>query len=259
MTIVVSTSERIATITLNRPEKCNALDNAVVHELIVALKKLASDSKINVLLIKAKGEHFCAGADIGWMQKVAQSTKEENIHDATQLATLMQHIQQFPKPVIVLTHGVTMGGGLGIIAASDIAIATENATFAFSEVKMGIAPSVVSPYVVAAIGERMARYYFLTAEKFNAAEAHRIGLIHQVCKPEMLEKKGKEIAETLLNQSPNGLTETKILLRRIAHEKISDALLHFTAEHLATVRTSADAHEGLKAFLEKRTPNWDER
>lgn len=256
MAILVSQSDNIATITLDRPEKRNALDNVIVHDLVTALKKLALDKKVGVLIIKANGDHFCAGADISWMQKIAQSTTEENQQDALQLAMLMHSIHTFPKPVIVLTQGTTLGGGLGIVAACDIAIAAENASFSFSEVKIGIAPSVVSPYVIAAMGERAARYYFLTAEKFDAYEARRIGFIHQIVDLGALNNKGMSLANELLKHSPAALAETKKLVSRVAREKMSDHLIQFTAEHLATVRTQPDAKEGLKAFLEKRLPTW---
>jgi methylglutaconyl-CoA hydratase len=254
--VITSEFDRIATIVLNRPEKKNAMDGVVVKELLQAFQHVAQNKSVRVVVLKAHGENFCAGGDIAWMQKMAASSQDENVADATQLALLMHVIYTFPKPVVVLAQGATFGGGLGLIAAGDIVIASHDASFAFSEVKIGITPSVISPYVIAAIGERAARYYFLTAMRFSVNEAHHMGLVHQIVESEALTSTGLEVARALLTLSPTALSEAKSLVQHIARQPISKNLIQITAEHLARLRTSAEANEGLNAFLEKRSPQW---
>lgn len=254
--VLVSHVDNIATIVLNRPEKCNALDGALISELATALKNASEDKQIGVIILKAQGDHFCAGADIAWMQKMAQSSKEENSRDAMLLAALIHLIYTLPKPVIVVTQGMTLGGGLGIVAAADIVIAANNASFCFSEVKIGLAPSIVSPYVIAAIGERAARYYFLTAERFGVEQAQHLGLVHHIVEQEALASAGLALARTLLQHGPVAMMEAKHLTQVVTHERITVGLNQFTAEHLAKLRASTEASEGLQAFLEKRLPRW---
>jgi methylglutaconyl-CoA hydratase len=256
MAILVSILDGIATITLNRPEKRNAMDGFLIQELCDALTQIAVEENARVLILNGNGEHFCAGADIDWMQKIAQGSAEENRQDAHQLATLMQMIYRFPKPVIVLAHGATLGGGLGLLAACDIAVAANNASFGFSEVRIGLTPSVISPYVLAAIGERAARYYFLTAERFGADEAHRLGLVHRVVDAEALACTGLMIAGELLKNSSLAILEAKRLIRHVSRHDLNDDLTQFTADHLAKLRATPEAREGLQAFLEKRVPKW---
>jgi methylglutaconyl-CoA hydratase len=254
--IQVSASDGIATITLNRPEKRNAMHGQMITALLHALRLFSDDNQVRVLLVRGNGDHFCAGADIGWMQQIASGTYSDNYDDAQLLADLMYALYSFPKPVIVLTHGATMGGGLGLVAACDIAIAAKNATFGFSEVKIGMVPSTISPYVITAIGERAAHYYFLTGDRFGAEEAHRMGLIHQRTEQDALLSTGLTLAKTILQNSPTAVVAAKQLIRYVAKEKISEELVQKTAEHLANLRSSPEAQEGLKAFLEKRPPNW---
>jgi methylglutaconyl-CoA hydratase len=253
--IRVTTEAAIATITLNRPEKRNAMHAPMIRELIQALREMEANADIRVVLLNAAGEHFCAGADIAAMQAIANADEDQNYDDAQLLADLMLKLYHFSKPTIVLAQGVTLGGGLGLLCACDIALASDNAQFGFSEVKIGIAPSVVSPYVIAAIGERAAHYYFLTGERFNAETAQRIGLIHQI-KTDDLQHAGLQLAKTLLSNSPRAMMEVKKLLRYVAKEKINERLAQLTAEHLAELRSSEEAQEGLLAFLEKRKPKW---
>jgi methylglutaconyl-CoA hydratase len=248
--------DQIATLTLNRAEKRNALNAAFIQEISQALTQLLHQETVRVLIIKANGESFCAGADIAWMQKMTTASQTENEEDAQLLADLLYQLYTFPKPVIVLAQGITMGGGLGLLAVADIAIATKNAVFAFSEVKIGITPSMISPYVIAAIGARAAHYYFLTGERFSAEEAHRIGLVHRVTPSDALMSAGLSIADVLLQNSPAAVTAAKKLIHSISHEKINEELAQKTAEHLADRRASYDAKEGLQAFLEKRIPHW---
>lgn len=254
--ISVRTEQQLATISLNRPDKRNAMHGPMIAELIQALQQLATQADVVALAIRGHGEHFCAGADIHWMQQISAGSHEQNYDDAQYIADLMYALYEFPKPTVAIVQGAAMGGGLGMIAACDMAIAADNAVFAFSEVKIGIAPSIISPYVVAAIGEREAHYYFLTGEKFNAFTAQQIGLIHHVAPCGDITTAAKKITDTLCQNSPHAMKEIKQLLRGIAKEKISEALSQKTAEHLATMRVSVQAKEGLLAFNEKRTPVW---
>jgi len=254
--IEYSNNRHVGIITLNRPEKRNALNKELVKEMLLVLQQAAVDDQIKVLLLQGNGEHFCAGADIKWMETMTTATQEENYSDAQRLADLMYRIYSFPKPTLALTHGATMGGGLGLVAACDIAIAAKDAYFAFSEVKIGLAPSTISPYVLDAIGERAARYYFLTGERFDALEAQHLGLIHRVCDSEELFQSAKQIIDQLLQNGPAAMTAVKHLIQYVAKEKITVSLGQKTAEHLSDLRATIEAQEGLKAFLEKRKPRW---
>ncbi|HSW93073.1 MAG TPA: enoyl-CoA hydratase-related protein [Gammaproteobacteria bacterium] len=248
--------EGICLITLNRPEKRNALDGALIQQWTTLFDKIESDASIRLVLLNANGEHFCAGADIAWMQKMARASHEENISDALQLARLLQSIQHCSKPVIGLVQGAIMGGGLGVIACCDMVIAATNAVFCFSEVKIGLTPSVISPFVVPIIGERAARYYFLTAEKFNAEKAMALNLVQQIVPLEKLMDAGLALAKTCLSNSPHALSEVKKLLSSLSNETVIGNITKFTANHLAKMRASSEAKEGLNAFLEKRNPIW---
>lgn len=254
--IEVKKDNGIATITLNRADKRNAMHASMIKEILLALSACSHDADVRVLVLRANGEHFCAGADIQWMQTIASASLEENNDDAQLVADLMFQLYHFPKPTMVLAHGATMGGGLGLLSACDIAIASDSAIFAFSEVKIGITPSTISPYVVSAIGERAAHYYFLTGERFSAEEAHRIGLVHRVTTPDALDSMGMEIAHGLLKNSPQALIAAKQLIRYVTNQKITEDLGQKTAEHLANLRASPEAQEGLRAFVEKRAPVW---
>jgi len=256
--IVVTVADHIATILLNRPEKRNAMHGPLIKEMIQALENLMTDSAVQVLVIRGTGEHFCAGADIGWMKQIAAGSYSDNYDDAQLLADFLYNLYHFPKPTVALVHGATMGGGLGIVAACDIAFAAKNASFGFSEVKVGIAPCIISPYVLAAIGERQAHYYFLTGERFNAEEAQRIGFVHRVVENEVLLSTGIALAKTLQKNGPHALTAVKQLIRQVAKEKITEELTQKTAEYLANLRSSPEGEEGLRAFLEKRTPVWND-
>ncbi len=250
--VITQPREGVCLLTLNRPAKRNALNGELIQEWTEVLKKLAEDKTLGVVMIAGNGEHFCAGADIAWMQKMAASTLVENKADALGLAKLLQTIYLFPKPVIGLVQGAVMGGGLGVIACCDMVVAANNSAFCFSEVKIGLTPSVISPYVVPIMGERAARYYFLTAEKFPAEVAQKVGLIQKIVPLEKLQEAGLQWAEDLLKNSPNALSEVKKLTRHT----VSSDILNMTAEHLAMMRISAEAQEGVKAFLEKRLPRW---
>lgn len=254
--ILVSFHEGVATLTLNRPGKSNALDNLVIKELISAFEQSVEDKNIGVIILNANGDHFCAGADINWMRAAAQTSFEENKKDTMLLAKLLHMIYSCKKPVITLAHGATLGGGLGLMAASDIAIAADTAVFAFTEVKIGITPSVISPYVISAIGERATRYYFLTAERFDAPTALRLNLVNQIVARAELQNVGISLAKQILQSSKTALSEAKKLILKVRGEKITPELVEFTAEHLANIRTTPEGREGLQSFIDKRTPKW---
>lgn len=254
--ILVTQENGLATITLNRPDKRNALNETMVKALLHALKSLTQDETIEVLLINANGDNFCAGADLKQMHKVANASYSENYDDAQVLADVLLNLYQFPKPTIVLARGTVLGGGMGLVAACDIAIAAQETKFGFPEVKIGITPSMISPYIINAIGERAAHYYFLTGELFLAEDARRLGLIHNVVKHEELQPTGETLANTLMQNSVAAMISAKQLIRMVTGHPMSAMLAQKTAEHLAQMRSSKAAKEGLQAFIEKRKPNF---
>ena len=255
-TIIVSREGRLAGITLNRPEKRNAMNLEMLEELSTALEQLAADDHISALIINGNGEHFCAGADIAWMQSAGTLTAKENQQDASVLANLLYQLYEFPKPTIALAHGATLGGGMGIISVCDIALAAKNTNFGFPEVRIGLAPSTISPYVLQAIGARKALYYFLTGTRFDAEESKTIGLIHQITDDDALYRAGHALAQTVMQNGPHALSAIKKLVHEVLQQNISVDSIEFTAKHLADLRVTDEAHEGLRAFLEKRSPDW---
>lgn len=247
----------VGIITLSRPERHNAFDEVLIAELAAAIAVMDNEPAVRVVVISSTGKSFCAGADLNWMQRAAGLSGEENLRDARLLAELFRRIAQCPKPVIARVQGPAYGGGVGLVAACDIAIATFDAQFSLSEVKLGIIPAVISPHVIAAIGERHARRYMLTAERFSAAEAYRIGLVHEIVAEESgLDDAVGEIADALLKNSPNALTECKSLIATVAGKSLTAEVVEDTAQRITRVRTSAEGREGMSAFLEKRKPNW---
>jgi methylglutaconyl-CoA hydratase len=254
--LLVSSQGQLMTLTLNRPERCNALDGPLIQALQEAFFEAGRQDKIRTVVLKGAGKHFCAGADLEWMQKLAQSSFELGRDDARNLASLLYMMYSFPKPIITLVQGSAIGGGLGLLACSDLIIASEQAHFCFSEVKIGLVPAVISPYIISMVGQHVARYYFLTAERFSAPEALRIGLIQKMVAEEALEKTGEILAQTLLQNAPAAMAEVKHLLPQVANQEISLELSEKTAEIFARLRVSEEAQEGLKAFMEKRSPNW---
>lgn len=254
--ITVSTTNAITTITLNRPDKRNAMNGLLIQELKQTLEHLTNDPVTRLLIIRGAGEHFCAGADIAWMREMAMGVEDKNSQDAYLIADLMFALYSFPKPTIALVHGATMGGGLGLLAACDIGVASENAVFGFSEVKIGIAPSTISPYVIAAMGARAAHYYFLTGERFKVDEAYRLGLVHRIAEDSTLVNVGMNLAKMMLQNGPHAMASAKQLIRYVSNKEINIDLAQKTAEHLANLRASPEAEEGLQAFIEKRLPVW---
>lgn len=245
-----------ATITLNRPELHNAFDDTLIGALTGELKRLERDPEVRVILLAAKGKSFSSGADLNWMRRMADYSFIENLSDAMGLAELMKTLANIPKPTIALVQGAAIGGGVGLVACCDIALSSENASFCLSEVKLGLIPAVISPYVAAAIGARATRRYFITAERFDSAEACRLGLVHEVVPRDQLAQKGEELSRLLLRNGPLAMASVKALVAEVALNTLDDDLIADTAERIAEIRASDEGREGLSAFLEKRSPNW---
>jgi len=247
----------VATITLNRPEVHNAFNEEMIERLADILEDLHGADGIRAVLLEGAGESFSAGADLNWMRHAAEATPEDNLEDARALGSMLRHLATLPQPTIAVARGAAYGGGVGLVAACDIAIAAKSAKFSLSEVKLGLVPAVVSPYVVAAMGERAARRYMLTAERIDAVEALRIGLVHQVVEaPADLGPAAEAIVASLFEGAPGAVTETKRLIARVAGRVLDDHLVDETAHLIATVRAGEEAREGVAAFLDKRKPSW---
>ncbi len=248
--------EGIAWITLTRPEVHNAFNDALMKELTTALSGFGTDERVRAVVLCAKGRSFSAGADLNWMQRMAGYSEQENLEDARALAALMRTLYELPKPTVALVQGAAFGGGVGLVACCDIVLAAENARFSFSEVKLGLIPAVIAPYVVAAMGERPARRFFLTAEVFSAREALRLGLVHEVVPDEALDDAGRRVISALCKGGPKAQVAAKDLILSVARRRLDDRLVEDTAERIARVRASEEAREGVAAFLEKRKPDW---
>lgn len=256
-TVTTSIDTRgVATLTLNRPEKHNALDGATMGEMYEALTTLESDSKARVVVLTGAGASFCAGADIGHMRSMLNFTEEQNVADAQVLAKLLRKLDEFELPLIARVNGNTFGGGVGLVACADIAIGATSAKFALTEVRLGIVPAAISPYVIDAIGSRQARRLFLTAAPFAAEEAKSLGLLHFTAAPEQLDQLVNEQVDHLLRGGPQALRAAKQLVRRVAHFHDRDVLGDETARLLARLRVSPEGKEGLSAFLERRKAGW---
>jgi len=252
-------SEGIATIRMNRPEVHNAFDDVLIAALTAELRRLDELPEARVIVLAANGKSFSAGADLNWMRRMANYSREENLRDAMALAELMRTLDGIKKPTIARVQGAAFGGGVGLIACCDIAIASTEAGFSLSEVRLGLIPSVISPYVIAAIGEREARRYFLTAERFDAVEARRIGLVHEVVASGALDATVAKIAEHLLKGGPQAQAAAKKLIADVSRRPMDDDLSAETARRIAAIRVEKEGQEGLAAFFEKRPPAWTKR
>jgi methylglutaconyl-CoA hydratase len=246
----------IATIRMNRPDKHNAFDDALITELTDAFRQAGTDDSARVVVLESTGPSFSAGADLGWMKRMAGQGRTENERDAQALAELMRAIDRCPKPVLGLVQGAAFGGGVGLAACCDIVIASEAASFSLSEVRLGLIPAVISPYVAAAIGPRACRRYFLTAERFDAATAQRLGLVQEVVPQAELNAARDRMIEHLLKGGPLAQRAAKDLIAHVAGAPIDAALMQETARRIAEIRASDEGKEGVAAFLEKRKPNW---
>ncbi len=248
----------VARITLTRSDVHNAFNEVLIAELTTALEGLRDDDRVRVVALAAQGRSFSAGADLNWMKSMAGFSETENHEDALNLARLMQTLNDLPKPTLALVQGSAYGGGVGLVACCDVVVAVEEAKFCLSEVKLGLIPAVISPYVVAAIGEAAARRYFLTAEPFSSWEAQRLGLVHEVVEPGRLEQKGRQIITALLEGGPKAQAAAKDLIFATTRTAADDDLIEETASRIAALRASDEGREGITAFLEKRRPNWQE-
>ena len=246
------------TVSLNRPEVHNAFDPEMVAALTDVLEAVAQDDSIRAVVIAGEGKSFCAGADIAHMRKSAKFTKAQNYRNATESARMFHALYTLNKPTVAAVHGAVRGGGCGIIAACDIAIATRTATFRLSEVKIGIIPAMISPYVIAAMGERQARRYMLSGEEFDAAEAWRTGLVHDIVEEQELATRVGEMLGQLYTSGPRAVQTIKQLIPQSAHSPIGAGIVAETSKIIADLRATPEAQEGLTAFLEKRKPSWTE-
>lgn len=254
--VEVSIEDQIATLTLNRPEAHNALNRDMIQALNTALAHLSQAPEIRLLHLQAKGKTFCAGADLTDMQAMAHFNYEENCAEARALGQVFYQLYHFPTPVLITVQGSAYGGGLGLIACADLVIASETAQFCFSETKLGLVPALISPYIIQAIGERVAKRYFLTADSFSATEAKALGLIHEVVPATTVLTLSQQWIIQLNQNGPQALRATKALVRDLSQKPFSDRIVNQTVETLAQIRVSTEGQEGLKAFLEKRQPNW---
>ncbi|MGB6352819.1 MAG: enoyl-CoA hydratase-related protein [Steroidobacteraceae bacterium] len=256
--VLTTVEAGVARVTLNRPEKRNALDRATVAALTAQLQQCAGNAAVRVVQLTGAGKAFCAGADLTEMQAQAGASEAANLADAEQLAALLALLDSMPKPTLARVNGDGYGGALGLIAACDIVVAVEAAKFAFTEVRLGIIPAVISPFVLGKIGESTARRYFLTAETLSAAALKELGLVHEVVAPDQLDAGCTRITDALLQGAPGAQAQAKLLIRDMAHAAARDrsAAAAGMAARLARLRVQAEAQEGFSAFFDKRKPAW---
>jgi len=255
--VMIERQGPVGLVTMNRPERHNAFDDALIAELTQALRAIEAEEAIRVVVLSGTGKSFSAGADLNWMKRMAGYSKDENVRDAMGLGALMRTLAFLRKPTVARVQGAAYGGGVGLVACCDIAIAVHTATFALSEAKLGLIPAVISPYVVAAIGPRAARRYFLTGERFAATEGWRLGLVSELAGSEgELDEKLGTIVDLLLEAGPAAQREAKDLIRAVADRPVTSEVIQDTAERIARVRASPEGREGVAAFLEKRKAAW---
>ncbi|WP_310610609.1 enoyl-CoA hydratase/isomerase family protein [Limnohabitans sp.] len=255
-TLKIEYQERVATIWMNRPDVFNAFDEHLIADLHSACQVLDADTSVRVVVLGGMGKNFSAGADLNWMKRASTFGKEENLADARIFANMLHTLSCLSKPTIARIQGAALGGGTGLAAACDIAISTSDAVFATSEVKFGIIPAVISPYVLRAIGQRHALRYFQTGEKFTATRAHEIGLVTEVCSSDELDTKVKELANLLISGAPLAQKAAKDLIAAISDRRIDHTICEETAQRISRQRATNEAKDGISSFLEKRTPAW---
>lgn len=255
--LIVETRNGVGIVMLNRPEIRNAFDDALIASLTKVLEKMDADKGIRVVVLGGAGPAFCAGADLNWMKRMAKYTHAQNLKDAAALAKMLKTLDRLSKPTIARVHGHAFAGGTGLVAACDIAVGVPEAEFCLSEAKLGLSPATISPYVIRAMGERMARRYFLTAERFTGAEAYRIGLLSEIVVPNELDAKINELCGHVLQGGSEALAKIKDLIGAASRGgPVTDALIDDTARRIADIRTSKEGREGIAAFLGKRKPTW---
>ena len=246
----------VARITLTMPEIRNAFSDEVIQAITEAFVDVGARSDVRAVVLAAEGPAFCAGANLHWMRRMADYTREENLADAGKLAAMLRTIAECPKPTIARVQGDVYAGGTGLVAACDMAVSVDTAGFCLSEVKIGLIPATISPYVIRAMGARAAHRYFLTAERFGAQEALRIGFVHEVVTAEQLDAKVDELVKALISASPNAVRACKKLVLDVAEREINAALIAATVEGIADIRASDEGREGVQSFLQKRKPSW---
>ncbi|MFP3506382.1 enoyl-CoA hydratase/isomerase family protein [Burkholderia sp. SIMBA_062] len=257
-TIKVHEAGRVATVTLARPAVRNAFDETTIAELTTAFEWLDAHAGVRAIVLAAEGAAFCAGADLNWMKKMAGYSDDENRADARKLARMLEAIHRCGKPVIARVHGDAYAGGVGLVAAADIAIASDGAKFCLSEARLGLIPATIAPYVVRAMGERAARRYFTTAEVFDSARAASLGFIHDAVPADALDETVAKLAAALVANGPDAVRACKRLVADVAGRPLDATLIEQTADWIARTRAGAEAREGIASFLEKRTPSWRE-
>lgn len=255
-TLEIERSGPVATVWMNRPEVHNAFDETLIAELTTTCEALDADASVRVVVLAGRGKSFSAGADLNWMKRAARNGLDENLRDARALARMLRVLAEMKKPTVARVHGAALGGGTGLTAACDIAIASTQAVFATSEVKFGIIPAAISPYVVRAIGARQSYRYFQSAERIGAERACALGLVHEVVAPEQLDAKVQEVVAALLQGGPLSQAAAKDLIRAVDNQPINDAVVEDTAQRIAQLRATPEAQDGLSAFLDKRQPGW---
>lgn len=254
--LLCETQDSVCTLILNRIEKHNAFDAHLIQELQIQLEKAIKNPTIRLILLKSNGVHFSAGADLNWMQQMAEFSEEENRQDALKLANLLLTLHQSPKPTIVQVQGAAFGGGAGLIAACDIGIASVNARFCFSEVSLGLIPAVISPYVINAIGKKAANWLFISAEIIDATQAKHLGLIQHCVEENTLDEFISNYIKKMIRLAPQAISESKMLVNKVGHSPIGEEMSEYTSACLAKKRVSPEGQLGLRAFLNKEKPKW---
>lgn len=255
-TIEIETAHGVAVLWLNRPEVRNAFNETMIAELSSAFGELDTDPEIRAVVLAGRGKVFCAGADLNWMKRMAELDFEDNRKDALAFGDMLSRLYLMRKPTLARLHGAVFAGGMGLAAACDIALASTDTEFCVSEVRLGLTPATISPYVLAAMGERYAHRYFLSGERFTAAEAYRIGLVQDIAPPEELDTMANAILGELVQRAPGAQAATKALIDVVAKRPIGPDLMRDMATRIATARASDEGREGVRAFLEKRAPSW---
>lgn len=258
-TLQVEHADGVAHVWLNRPQLHNAFDEHLVEHLHHTFAELDRDTRVRVVVIGGRGKSFCAGGDLAWMQRMAGYDDDQNLEDAGRLAAMLWSLYRLRKPTIARVHGAALAGGTGLVAACDIAVATPEASFGTTEVRLGLIPATISPYVIRAIGERAARRYFQTAERFDAQTAHRLGLVHELCAADALDETVGRLLQALLAGAPQALSASKRLIADVSDRVIDADLMKDTSRRIAQVRGGQEAREGIAAFFDKRRPAWQTR
>jgi methylglutaconyl-CoA hydratase len=254
--LIISVSDHVGRITLNRPDVRNAFNDELIAEITAAFAAMGKRDDVRCIVLSAAGTAFCAGADLNWMRRMADYSYDENVADAAGLAEMLRTIATCPKPTIAAVQGDVYAGGTGLVAACDMAVAVDTAHFCVSEVKIGLIPATISPYLVRAMGVRASQRYWLTAERFSATEAHRMGLVTEVVTVDTLEAKLDGLCKALCAASPSALSLTKKLIDAVVDKPITSEVIAHTVKEIAHVRSSAEGKEGVSAFLQKRKPSW---